>query len=237
MAYDPIRDEIVVPQFYAQAILTFRGAANGDEAPIRIIRGPDTQLTTPARLALDPVHDEIFIPLEERLLVFPRDGQGNVAPIRVIEGPDTQMSASTVVVDPVHNLLIVGGTDITQQGESRGGQVLIFNRTDAGNVKPRAAIRGPKTGINRRVGLMAIYPPRGLFLVGKPFAGKFSTDNFVGVWSIKDDGDVPPRWTIGGPNGTLRQVRGITLDPKHKSVIISDKYLNAVLTFYFPEIF
>ena len=31
--------------------------------------------------------------------------------------------------------------------------------------------------------------------------------------------------------------RGVTLNPKHKELIVSDKRLNAVLTFYFPELF
>jgi hypothetical protein len=61
---------------------------------------------------------------------------------------------------------------------------------------------------------------------------------FVGVWSnLHDNGDVAPHWTIGGPYGVLKQPRGIDLDVKNKSVIITDKVLNSVLTFYFPEIF
>ena len=40
MAYDPVRDEILVPQFFAFAILTFRGDANGNVPPIRKIFGP-----------------------------------------------------------------------------------------------------------------------------------------------------------------------------------------------------
>ena len=36
-AYDAIHDEIVVNSALSQAILTFRGAANGEEAPIRVI--------------------------------------------------------------------------------------------------------------------------------------------------------------------------------------------------------
>jgi len=250
MAYDPVRDEIVVPQFYLQGILTFRGSANGDEAPIRVISGPRTQITNPARIALDPVHNEIYIPMGDRLLVFPRDGQGDVAPIRIIEGPDTQLSASTVQIDPVHNLIIVGGGAFGERtpeerarqqvisgdrGE-RGGQVLIFNRTDNGNVKPLRIIRGPNSKL-ARIGLMAVYPPKELILVGVPSGENTSPNNFVGVWSERDNGDVPPRWMIGGPNSVLRQVRGVTLDPKNKSVIVSDKYVNAVLTFYFPEIF
>ena len=237
MAYDPIHDEIVVPQFYAQAILTFRGDANGDVAPLRVIHGPDTQMTNPARLALDPVHNEIFVPLGDQLLVFPREGQGTVAPLRIIEGPDTQLRASTVAVDPVHNLLIVSGRRGSGGGSNRG-QVLIFNRTDNGNVKPKAIIRGPKTQIMSPV-LLAVYPPRQLFLMSIHGAenARPAPENFVGVWSVQANGDVPPRWTIGGPDGVLRQVRGVTLDPKHQSVIISDKYLNSVFTFHFPEIF
>ena len=64
-----------------------------------------------------------------------------------------------------------------------------------------------------------------------------SDKSFVGVWSIDDSGDVPPQWTIAGSKGALRQPRGLTLDPKNKTVIVSDKYLNAVLTYSFPELF
>mgnify|MGYP003395057452 CR=1 FL=1 len=67
----------------------------------------------------------------------------------------------------------------------------------------------------------------------------YRTDkNFVGVWSINDSGDVPPRWKIDGKlsNG-MQKPHGIALDPKHKEVVVADMRLNAILTFYFPEIF
>jgi hypothetical protein len=234
MSYDPVRDEIVVPQFYAQAIMTYRGDADGDVPPIRIIRGPSTQIQNPDRSTLDPIHNEIFVPQHDRILVFPRDGQGDVAPIRVIEGPE--VLADAIAVDPVSNLLIVTSAAARNPDGSRAGQVSMFNRTDNGTVKPLRVIRGPRTGMERAQ-LIAAYPPRGLFLVGAPSIRNTALNNFVGVWSIHDNGDVPPRWTIGGPNGVLRQIRGITLDPEHKNVIVSDKYLNAILTFNFPEIF
>ncbi|MCZ6492056.1 MAG: hypothetical protein O7A06_16185 [Acidobacteria bacterium] len=236
LAYDPIRDEIVVPQFYAHAILTFRGDANGNEAPIRIIQGPDTKLSNPMALALDPVHNEIFVPSEhpQRILVFPREAEGNVAPIRILEGQDTQLDAARLAVDPAHNLLIVSGNH-GGRGSRRGGQLLIFNRTDEGNTKPKAIIRGPNSQL--RSALLEVYPPRGLILAAIRGRGRASQNNFVGVWSIHDNGDVPPRWTIGGPNGMLRQIRGVTLDAENKNVIISDKFLNAILTYHFPEIF
>src|SRR6266576_3171681 len=145
MAYDPVRDEIVVPQFFAFAILTYKGDANGDVAPVRKIFGPHTQLKNSMRLAIDPVHGEIFVPQGRSVLVFPRDADGDVAPVRVLTGPNTMLGASALTVDPVHNLLIVSGSrpraggeggEGDDDGEGGGGagrgQILIFNRTDQG---------------------------------------------------------------------------------------------------------
>ena len=242
--YDEIHDEITVPQPFSQSVMTFRGGANGEEPPIRVIQGPRTRLRNPDKLTVDPVHNEIYVPDqrgESEVLVFSREANGNVAPIRVLKGPGTQWSPSEVAVDPVHNLLVVSAS--WQEGGDRASGLLIFNRTDEGNVKPKAMIHGPKTGITRTQRIQ-VYPPRGLVLaaVPGPRSGpgeRLSSDEaFVGVWSmLEDNGDVPPRWRIGGPQGMLRQPRGVTFDAKNKTVIVSDKYLNAVMTYYFPEIF
>ncbi len=234
--YDEIHDELVVPQLFGQAILTFRGGASGEEAPIRVIRGPSTTLQAPERVAVDPVNNEIFVSDRDgSVKVFPREGQGDVAPLRTLR-PDPLEGESMLAVDPVHNLLIMAS-----RGTGEGSLLQIFNRTDEGTVKPKAVIRGPKTGL---VGAqnVQVYPPRGEIIMAVPGGGRSSGTGeshpaFVGVWSIHDSGDVPPRWTIGGPNGMLRNPRGVALDPKHKTVMVSDKHLNAVLTYYFPEIF
>ncbi|MBI4463227.1 MAG: hypothetical protein HY647_00850 [Acidobacteria bacterium] len=234
IVYDEIHDEFFVPVPFPQAILAFRGGANGEEAPIRVIQGPLTQLNYPDRLAVDPVNNEIFVPQDDEVLVFPRGGNGSVAPVRVLKGPDTQLGASALAVDAIHNLLIVGGRG--RQGE----RLLIFNRTDQGNAKPKASIGGPKSGLLNIGGPFAVYPPTGKIVVsvrGGSVADLVAEDSFVGVWSIYDNGDVPPQYRIGGPRGVLKMVRGVTLNPKHKELIVSDKRLNSVMTFYLPEIF
>ena len=232
MAYDPVRDEIVVPGFFNFAILTFRGDANGDAPPVRKIFGPSTQLKNPSVLALDPVHGEIFVPQGNRMLVFPRDADGDVAPIRILGGPDTGLGASHATVDPVNDLLIVEG----------GNGIRIFNRTASGNTKPLRVITGPGAGDAWE---MTTYPPKGLiFVVVRPgstseydLSGRHDLEDYVGVWSIHDNGNVPPLLTIGGPNSLLKDARGIAVDPKNKNVYVSDKTLNAVLTFNVPEAF
>jgi hypothetical protein len=238
--YDPVHDELFVTNPFAKAILVFRGGANGEEPPIRIIQGPNTQLGgNPDRLDVDPVHNEIIIPNRNSILVFPRDGQGDVAPIRVISGPDTQLrSAGGAAVDTVNNLLVVGLAygDAGQRGG--GGGLLIFNRTDEGNAKPLRVIRGPQTGL-LLINQIQVYSPRGMIVATQ------STDDgpsepegvFIGVWSVFDSGDVPPRWRLGGPKSTMKKPRGVALDPRYKEIIVADMRQNAVLTYYFPEIF
>lgn len=233
--YDEIHDEIIVPQPFAQALLTFRGGADGEEAPIRIIQGPLTQLTHPDKLAVDAVNNEIFVPKRDSVLVFPRDGEGDVAPIRILRGPDTQLGAFSVAVDPVHDLLIVVGSG--GSGADRRQHILIFNRTDEGNVKPRSVIAGPQSGL-KSLEHVRVHPPGGWIVVGDS-GGEEPVSNraYLGVWSIDDNGDVPPRWRIGGPNGMLKQPRGVVLDPESKTVIVSDKWVNAVLTYSLPEMY
>jgi len=239
IAYDEIHDEFSVPQQFAQAILTFRGDASGETAPVRVIQGSKTQLEAPDRLAVDAVHNEIFVP-EGKLLVYDRTANGNVAPIRVIEGPDTRINASAVAVDPINNLVIVaGGGGFGGAGGGGGGRggtrFLIFDRTANGNVKPKMVISGPRS----LGGPFTVYPPKKLIIASnRPTGGELSgPDSYLGIWSYEKDGDHPPLWRIGGPNGVLEMPRGVALDVKNKSIIMSDKRLNSVLTFSFPDMF
>ena len=239
MAYDPVRDEILVPGFYNFSILTFDAAADGDVSPVRQIMGPRTQLVNTGQLALDAVHGEIFVPQGRRVLVFDRDADGDVAPIRTLEGPDTGLSASRITIDPVRDLLIVS---------NRANGIRIFDRTASGNTPPLRVITGPGS---EDVWLMTNNPENGMiFGVVRPgntggaegspgysMSGRFELEDYVGVWSVYDDGDVPPRWTIGGPNFLLKDARGIAIDVKNQNVMVSDKTLNAVYTFHVPEAF
>lgn len=239
--YDAVHDEVLVTNPFAQAILVYRGGANGNEAPIRVIQGPHTKLDNPDRLEVDPVHNEIFIPENDRITVYPRDGNGDIAPLRTIQGPDTGLKrADSVGVDPVRDLIVVG----TQLGNKPGdGKLLIFNRTDSGNLKPRAVIQGPKTGIVA-IHQLQVYSPKGWIIATQPGQSYIGTEwnvepegVFIGVWSINDNGDVPPRWMLGGPKSAMKKPRGVAINPKNKEIIVADMSLNAVLTYYFPEVF
>ena len=56
---------------------------------------------------------------------------------------------------------------------------------------------------------------------------------FIGVWSIDDDGDVAPRYTIG--HDIFKELRNLAIDAKHKTVMAADKTNNDITTFDFHE--
>ncbi len=227
MAYDPIHDEIVVPQFFAFAILTFSGGADGDVGPIRTIMGPSTQLKNTHALAIDPVNEEIFVPGrhgDNRVLVFPREADGDVAPIRILE---LDYTPGRVAIDPVRDVLVVSG----------GPALHIYERTASGMAPPLRVISVPQEPVRRGTGLMAINSENGMIFVRVSGGGRHEALDYVGVWSVYDDGEVPARFMIGGPNGPLKDGRGVALDIENKNVIVTDKTLNAILTFNVPEAF
>jgi DNA-binding beta-propeller fold protein YncE len=235
VSYDEVHDEIFVSSQIAQAVLAFSGTASGNVPPLRIIQGPKTQIAVPEMVEVDPVHNELFVPARDRVLVFNRTDSGNVAPKRILMVP-----AARVAVDYVHNVLAVSG-----RGRN-GMQIAIFDYNAEGTTKPLRVISGPNTeplgGLRHG---FDIHPATGMILVSVPFgetAGDglpllASDQSFVGVWSIYDDGNVAPRWRIGGPRGALRNPRGVAIDDRNKTILVSDKYLNGVLTFSFPEMF
>jgi hypothetical protein len=90
--FDEIHDEICVTSPLAQAILMFRGGANGEEPPLRVIQGPHTLIKGTAgggndMVTEDPVNNEIYLPIDPSgILVFDRTANGDVAPKRFLSG-------------------------------------------------------------------------------------------------------------------------------------------------------
>jgi hypothetical protein len=227
--HDPVKDELIVANPFAAAILIFRGGANGQEAPIRIIQGPKTQLRNPQRMDIHPQRRELFVPSAGGILVFDLDANGDVAPKRVIRGPDTQGPGGSVAVDPIHNLIATPG---------RNRSILIFDLMANGNVRPLRVIRGPNTQIDR-INQMAIYPEGKLVVVAMPgVQGLVEPPRvFIGAWSLDDEGDIAPKFAISGEATTMRKSFSVALDKEHKDVIVSDMRLNGVMTFNVPEMF
>jgi len=231
IVYDSVHDEILTNS--GPNMLVFRGGADGEERPLRVIEGS----SAPEGYDIDPQHGEYFLPGPGSIRVFSRTADGKAEPIRVISGPDTGLGndSGTLAVDPVSNLLAVG----------LEGQILIFNRTDQGNVKPRAVITGPQTDLTATPNLKVI-PETGMLLAlqVRQEGGYSNADprrflhleppSTLSVWSIHDNGDVPPRFVLGGPQSGL-EGNELTFNREEKTVIVGSATL--LQEYHFPEIF
>jgi len=250
IAYDAQHDEIVVPNALADAVLVFRGGANGAEAPVRIIQGPHTQLITPHAVSIDAANQEILVAslTGHSVSAFAWNAEGDVAPLRLIKGPRTELGHVVgLAVDSVRNLLAVANSE----------EILIFNRTDHGDVPPRARIAGPHTGIGDEPWQMQFFAGR-LYVAAsnhlhtnlysgatlKPGARATPEDpwlnpslGFIGVWRITDHGDVEPEHRLGGPFSGLLHPTGLALNPAKGEIYVSDSIRNGIFTFLAPEFF
>jgi len=236
--FDHIHDEIVVTNPFAQAVLTFRGDANGEVPPIRIIQGPKTGFEQPDVMSADPVNDEYYVPAGDAIHVFPRMTNGDAAPIRVLNdggnGPPS--------IDYEHNVLLVTAND----------GIRIYERTASGDAKPlRVVTGGPRSGVEPpNEDVIWIPGTRNFLARTRPFGVRTEGDRpgvpgnyqsaadaamFVGVWSIDDNGDVPPRGVIKGPATGLVWPAGVAINPKHQEIYAIDSVSNALFMFKMPE--
>ena len=261
IAYDTTHDEIIAPNPLAAAIVIFRGGAIGEEAPVRTIQGARSGLSRPETVAVDEKNNEIFVgdPGDRRVLVYPREADGDAKPLRTIQGPKTKLlQVVGIAVDPNRDVLVVS-TYSRLPGGVTG--LLIFGRTDAGDVAPRRVIAGPRSGITRlrqialdpetgKIYAAVInneylppydidHPRRGLDPdVELPSPWNTGTEGFIGVWDDdKDDGDVPPRSLIKGRSTGIVHPAGVTFNARDGEVIAPDAVWNGLFTFLKPELF
>ncbi len=246
IAYDAAHDQIVVPVYLAGAVLAFRGNAQAEEPPIRVIQGPHTNLAHPETACVDVPHGEIIVGEDTRkaILVFSSTASGDVTPLRAIEGRKTQLNQILgVAVDPVRNLIVVS----SRSKEGPTG-LFIFNRTDAGDVAPRAIIAGPRTGIVR-IRQVEVDPEQGKIFVAvknnvesyrfeaiSPSPWNPNKVGFIGVWDITDNGDVPPKAIIKGPASGLVWPAGVAINHRDKEVYAIDSVRNGLSVFSVPEL-
>ena len=244
ISHDHITDELVLPQPWAGAVLVFPGDANGEVAPIRIIRGSNTGLALSDQMAVDPINGEYYVPVgqgRDMVHVFDRLAEGNAMPIRVIRG-----LGGTPSIDYEHDLLL---TDEGSVQNPIGSQVRVFDRTVSGNATPlRVITGGPLSGTAGPDGPRWVTGTRNFLASTRPFGVETYGDRpgaptnyqtvdeavtYIGLWTIDDSGDVSPRYTIA--HDLLKEYRGIAINPNHQEILIADKTGNAVYTFSFPE--
>jgi DNA-binding beta-propeller fold protein YncE len=128
-------------RFELPSINIYARDARGNTAPLRVIKGPRTQLNWPSHVAVHEGRGEIFVAndSEDSVLVFRVTDNGDVAPTRVIKGARTQIRNPTgISLDAANNEVWVA---------SMGNYTItVFPLTASGDVAPLRTIRGGPAG-------------------------------------------------------------------------------------------
>ena len=202
LAADEGRQELFVVNQDGQ-VFVFRKQAEGEEKPLRVLEGPDTQLEDPHGIALDTQNNVMYVsnfgnahntdPETGRIYgsfelpsitVYPLNASGNTKPLRIIEGPKTLMNW------PSHMALHVERQELFVANDA-DSSVLVFRASDEGDVAPIRVIKGPNTGIKHPAGIALDQKLDELFVasMGTPS---------VTVFPATANGDVAPLRTIRG---------------------------------------
>ncbi len=172
VAVDSGRGEIYVANQVSDAITVYDrppGGGDPNRPPKRKIQGPFTGLTGPWGIALDLVHDEIFVANRGSNIVsvFARTAGGapgsldvNAVAKRNIAGGNTKLaSPQGVAVDPLHGIIAVANG-----GGGGSSSVTLYRRAETSlpfsNVPPFQTL----TGFTNAVGV-AFDPATGVLLV------------------------------------------------------------------------
>jgi hypothetical protein len=139
-------------------------------------------------------------------------------------------------------------------------EILFFDRLANGDVAPVGEIKGERSGIRDEPWELSIYKGK-IFLAAsnhlhinvyqqvtlKPeYSGpnaKVPDDpwlnrelGFIGVWDVRDRGDVPPRAKIGGPFSQLVHPTGLALNPRDGEIYVTDSIRNGLFSFLVPDL-
>jgi DNA-binding beta-propeller fold protein YncE len=164
VAFNPKRNEVAVSIEHPNTVVVYRREASGSEAPLRVLRGPETELADPHGIVIDPGHNEMLVanhgnwaPLtreEEEaqgglkgghfalpsVNTYAIEAKGEDKPTRKIQGPQTQLNwPMGIGLDAMHDEIAIAnyGTN----------SILVFRRDASGNAVPLRVIKGERTGV------------------------------------------------------------------------------------------
>jgi DNA-binding beta-propeller fold protein YncE len=240
VAMSRAHDQIAITVEIQEAVVIYKREAKNVEAPMRVIRGPNSGLADPHGIVWDDRHNEIRVAnhgnyrglmkntgggcvpraAEEpeagevrppSITVYSGDASGDAKPMRVIQGSQTRLDFPMGLGDDPMN----GEFGVANNGDN---SVLIFSRTANGNIAPLRVLSGPKTGINRPVGV-AIDP-----INNELWVANF-IDHSALVFDRRATGNVAPKRIIrtapaGTPSPGFGNPQAVAYDSKRDQILV-----------------
>jgi hypothetical protein len=199
----PERDEIAVSVEGPRQIVIYKRGAQGNEPPVRTIRGVSTGLGDPHGVFFDGKNNEIVVA-----------NHGNQNGRQVAPGDAPARQRGTRVSEPQP---IVGG-------KFDEPSLTVYNADAKGNVAPIRRIQGAKTGLNWP---MAIDVDRNRNEIAVANNG----DSSIRIFRRTDTGDVTPVRIIKGPRTGVVGPMGVAYDLKNEEIWVANYGDHTALVF------
>jgi slime mold repeat-containing protein len=187
-------------------VAVYSSGASGNVAPLRILQGELTGINGPAGMAVDLLHDELFIVNYKvadggSITVFSRTASGNVAPLRTLQGSGTLFKdPQGIALDAAHDEIVVANSMFST---GNAGNLLVFSRLDSGNTAPSRQISGASTGLCNPIGLI-LDPVNDEIVVANSHFGSNGCAPSATAYSRTSSGDAAPNRQLGpGPSSAL----------------------------------
>lgn len=223
---DPVNNEIVAADSSSRAILVYDRLANGDVEPKRRIGGDKTLFRDIIGIAVDAKSNLILASTRSTdgfsgILMFDRTANGNVAPVRKIGGPMTGA---------------LGAFRQLKVDAERGMVYLAVQSYRRASATPQKAadLYSNEASLQR---LRDLDEVRGSPADERSMRDPFTSAGFIGAWRLTDDGDVPPRMVIRGPDVGATGFAGVAFSAKHGELYGVSGSLNGYTAWLVPEFF
>jgi DNA-binding beta-propeller fold protein YncE len=176
------------------AISVFKKSAKDQDAPVRLIQGPKTQMADPHGIALDPKAGLIYVT---------NWGTYND---RNYEGPPRYGKP---------NWPVGRDKNIPGSGKTQPPSITVYPKDASGDIAPLRVIQGPKTQLNWPTDI-AVHPERGELFVAN------DTGDSITVYRTTDTGDVAPIRVIKGPRSLVKNPTGVEVDLKNNELWVAN---------------
>jgi DNA-binding beta-propeller fold protein YncE len=242
LAYSPARKEMAVSVEMHNGIVFYRLNADGAEAPLRAMQGPNTGLADPHGIAWDETHSEIAVANHGNFRGLAKNtGSGCVPSLAVSDEAEAgQYLPPSITVYPASAKGDQKPTRTIQGSKTQldwpmglamdpvhneiaivnngDNSVLFYRRTDTGDVAPVRAIRGPRTRISRPMGI-AIDTKH-----DEVWVANFA-DHTALAFNRGDNGDQAPKRIIrnapaGTPSAGFGNPMAMAYDSKREEILV-----------------
>jgi hypothetical protein len=194
LAVDEERQELYMTVEYPPKVMVYRKEAEGDEQPIRVIKGDHTRLETPHGIAIDQKNQLLFVTNWGQAMSF--DG-------------------SEVMSGCCRNQMYETGNP----GSARFNppSITVYSLDASGDTLPLRIIQGDRTQFNWPSNL-AVDPDTGdLYL-----ANDVNQSVLVFTGMTHQSGNAPPARVIKGDKTGLRNPTGVFVDARHQELWVSN---------------